>query len=111
MATTTTTQRAGAAVSIGEAEPTRREPSYYAILTIRYIVLILVTIILIGPFVMALLGSFKSTQEVLAWPPTFLPQTWRTQNYADVWNALADARGNSYFPRWILNSLILGSSV
>jgi multiple sugar transport system permease protein len=80
-------------------------------MTIRYIVLILVTIILIGPFVMALLGSFKSTGEVLAWPPTFLPQEWRIQNYADVWNALADAQGNSYFPRWILNSLILATTV
>jgi ABC-type glycerol-3-phosphate transport system permease component len=80
-------------------------------LTIRYIVLILVTIVLIGPFVMALLGSFKSTQEVLAWPPTFLPQTWRTQNYVDVWNALSDAQGRSYFPRWLLNSVILATSV
>ena len=60
---------------------------------------------------MALLGSFKSTQEVLAWPPTFLPQEWRLRNYSDVWNALPDANGNSYFPRWILNSLILASSV
>lgn len=110
--TTTTTSRGRIAVSDAEtAEPVRREPSYYVILIIRYIVLILVTLILIGPFVMALLGSFKSTQEVLAWPPTFLPQVWRTQNYADVWNALQDANGNSYFPRWILNSVILGTSV
>ncbi|HEX8230295.1 MAG TPA: carbohydrate ABC transporter permease [Chloroflexia bacterium] len=66
---------------------------------------------MIGPFVMALLGSFKSTQEVLAWPPTFLPQEWRIANYADVWNALADANGNSYFPRWILNSLLLATTI
>lgn len=98
-------------VPVSETETERREPSYYAILTIRYIVLILVTIILIGPFVMALLGSFKSTGEVLAWPPTFLPEQWRAQNYADVWNALPDANGNSYFPRWMLNSLVLSTSV
>jgi len=80
-------------------------------MTIRYVILILMTIFFLGPFVMALLGSFKSTQEVLAWPPTFLPQTWRLANYSDVWNALADANGNSYFPRWVLNSLILSTSI
>lgn len=111
MATTTTAQRAEAMVPVSKADIERREPSYYVILVIRYIVLLLITAILIGPFVMALLGSFKSTQEVLAWPPTFLPETWRTQNYADVWNALADANGNSYFPRWLLNSLVLSATI
>jgi ABC-type glycerol-3-phosphate transport system permease component len=111
MATTTTAQRAEAAIPASKADIEQREPSYYVILVLRYIVLLLVTAILIGPFVMALLGSFKSTAEVLAWPPTFLPEVWRAQNYADVWNALADANGNSYFPRWVLNSLVLGTTV
>ncbi|HEX9987880.1 MAG TPA: carbohydrate ABC transporter permease [Chloroflexia bacterium] len=111
MATTITAQRAEAVVPANKTGDLDKGPNYYIILVIRYIVLILVTIFLIGPFVMALLGSFKSTQEVLAWPPTFLPEVWRTANYADVWNALADANGNSYFPRWILNSLILGTTV
>src|SRR5688500_2786145 len=109
--TTTTTRRADVMVPTRETESIPREPREYVFLAIRYLVLILVTIFLIGPFVMALLGSFKSTAEVLAWPPTFLPEQWRTQNYADVWNALADANGNSYFPRWILNSVILGTTV
>jgi ABC-type glycerol-3-phosphate transport system permease component len=88
-----------------------KEPGFYISMTFRYVVMILMTIIFLGPFVMALLGSFKTTQEVLAWPPTFLPQIWRPQNYIDVWNALSDANGNSLFPRWILNSLILASSI
>src|SRR5688500_17419787 len=108
MTPTTTSRRAQVVVKTGEV---KSEPSYYVILAVSYVVLILVTIIFLGPFVMALLGSFKSTQEVLAWPPTFLLQEWRMHNYAEVWNALADADGNSYFPRWILNSLILGSTV
>lgn len=107
----TTTQRVEAVIPIAKEDELRREPSYYIILTIRYIILILVTIFLIGPFVMALLGSFKSTQEVLAWPPTFFPNDWRFDNYSSVWNALPDRNGNSYFPRWVLNSLILSSSV
>ena len=108
---TTTTQRIETVAPVSETRKVGQEPNYYVIMTIRYIVLFLVTIFLIGPFVMALLGSFKSTGEVLAWPPTFLPQQWRVENYGDVWNALADANGNSYFPRWILNSIILGTSV
>jgi len=73
--------------------------------------MIIFTIIFLGPFFMAFLGSFKTTSQVLAWPPTFLPDPWRWENYKDVWNVLPDANGNSYFPRWILNSLILAASV
>jgi ABC-type glycerol-3-phosphate transport system permease component len=111
MATTTTTQRAEAAVPLTGTRTMDREPIYYVGMAVRYIIMILMTVIFLGPFVMALLGSFKTTQEVLAWPPTFLPTVWRPANYVDVWNALTDANGNSLFPRWVLNSLILASSV
>ena len=105
MSTTTTTQRA----EVAATTTTRvgKEPSYYVGQTIRYVLMILFTLIFLGPFIMALFGSFKSTSEVLAWPPTLLPHVWQPSNYADVWNALPDANGNSYFPRWALNSLIL----
>src|SRR3954452_8762218 len=112
MATTTTTsQRTEAAVPITQQTTVRQEPMHYVLMVLRYAVLILMTIIFLGPFIMALLGSFKTTSEVLAWPPTFFPQTWRPENYADVWNVLPDANGNSYFPRWILNSAVLSASI
>lgn len=111
MATTTTTQRAEAVVPVPASDVEGRAPRSYIMPALRYALFAIVTVIVIGPFVMALLGSFKSTQEVLAWPPTFLPQEWRTANYAEVWNALADANGNSYFPRWILNSLFLATTI
>ncbi len=109
MATKATTRPA--AMPVTQAKTVEREPMYYVIMVIRYIVLILMTIIFLGPFVMALLGSFKSTAEVVAWPPTFLPKEWRFQNYVDVWNVLPDENGNSYFPRWILNSFIMSASI
>jgi ABC-type glycerol-3-phosphate transport system permease component len=109
MATKATTRPA--AMPVTQAKTVEREPMYYVILTIRYVVLILMTIIFLGPFVMALLGSFKSTAEVVAWPPTFLPKDWRFQNYVDVWNVLPDENGNSYFPRWMLNSFIMSASI
>jgi ABC-type glycerol-3-phosphate transport system permease component len=111
MATTTTTSRAGTAPPVAEVRAVRQEPSHYVILAIRYIALVLMTIFFLGPFIMALLGSFKTTGEVLAWPPTLLPSTWRPQNYTDVFNALTDANGNSLFPRWILNSFVLSASI
>lgn len=111
MATTTTTQRAETAVPGSGTRTAGQEPSFYISMTIRYIILIVLTIFFLGPFVMALFGSFKTTQEVLAWPPTLLPVNWRLENYSQVWNALADSNGNSYFPRWILNSLILASTI
>lgn len=111
MSTTTTTQRAEALAPVSAVRKEEKEPSYYVVLVIRYILLIIFTIIFLGPFIMALLGSFKTTQEVLAWPPTFLPQNWRFQNYADVWNTQTGTGGGSPFPRWILNSVILATSV
>src|SRR5215217_290396 len=111
MATTTSTPRAGAAVPVSEVRRVGHEPLHYVFQTIRYLVMILMTIIFLGPFIMAFFGSFKTTAEVLAWPPTLLPTEWRFANYSDVWNALVDANGNSYFPRWILNSFILSASI
>src|SRR5262245_60979350 len=110
MATTTTTPRAGA-VPVSEVKTVGHEPMFYVTQTIRNLVLFLLSIIFLGPFIMALLGSFKTTAEVLAWPPTFLPTEWHPENYVAVWNVLPDANGNSYFPRWILNSFILSASI
>ncbi|HMA33131.1 MAG TPA: carbohydrate ABC transporter permease [Chloroflexia bacterium] len=110
MATKVTTSRAGV-VPAPETKAVGREPSYYVLMTIRYAVLLLMTVIFLGPFIMALLGSFKTNLEVLTWPPTFFPTEWRLDNYASVWNVLPDPAGNSYFPRWILNSFILSASI
>ncbi len=110
MATKATTTQAGAVPVIGP-KAVGREPSYYVVTTIRYILLILMTMIFLGPFVMALFGSFKSTSEVLSVPPTLLPTTWHADNYVSVWNVLPDPNGNSYFPRWIFNSFVLSASI
>jgi ABC-type glycerol-3-phosphate transport system permease component len=111
MATKATTRAGAGAVTVQGTKSVGQEPIYYVITTIRYAVLILMTIIFLGPFIMALLGSFKDNNEVLAWPPTFLPTSWHFDNYSYVWNVLPDPNGNSYFPRWILNSFILSASI
>lgn len=77
---------------------------------VRYLLLALMTLILLGPFILALLGSFKTGAEVLAWPPTFFPTQWHPENYSQVWTQMTDQNGNSLFPRWLLNSVFLAGT-
>jgi multiple sugar transport system permease protein len=53
----------------------------------------------LGPLVFTLISSFKTMQNVLAFPPSLLPNPWIWSNYTDVLS-------NAYFLRWILNALI-----
>ena len=106
MATEVSAERA--ALAPPRASATNHPPSWYVGQVVRYSILIAMTVILLGPFVLALLGSFKSNAEVLAYPPTFLPSQWRIQNYVDVWNNVTDrSTGAPLMPRWIFNSLFL----
>ena len=57
------------------------------------------------PFVWMVLSSFKSTHEILAIPPTVLPQRWTVDNYHEAVTAIP-------FLRYTLNTLaISGVSV
>ena len=89
------------------AELEKRPATWYVLQVLRYLFLILITIILLGPLVLAFFGSFKTTSEVLAWPPKLLPTTWAWSNYVDVWNNVKDENGNSLLPRWVFNSVLL----
>ncbi len=51
---------------------------------IWHIPLLIFALILFYPFIWMLLSSFKTTAEVLAIPPTLLPQTFTTNGYAEI---------------------------
>jgi len=55
------------------------------------------------PFVWMLLTSVKPFEETLRSPPTFLPLTWRFENYAEAWRA-------ANFPRFFVNSAVVSLS-
>ena len=55
------------------------------------------------PFVWMLLTSVKPFEETLRSPPTFLPLTWRFENYAEAWRA-------ANFPRFFFNSAVVSLS-
>ncbi|MGH2538055.1 MAG: carbohydrate ABC transporter permease [Candidatus Promineifilaceae bacterium] len=72
---------------------------------VRYLIMIGLGLILIAPFILAALGSFKSGAEIIAYPPTLLPKEWLVENWVKVWNT--DLGEGGVFPRWLLNTAFL----
>lgn len=64
--------------------PLRLEPRRVAINSLSYLVLALFAIPLIGPLIWMLVGSLKTRAEVLRYPPTFIPEVLRWENYQEV---------------------------
>ena len=67
----------------------------------RYFLYVVVTVFLFTPFVMTVLSSFKSSAEVIAYPPTFLPSVWHPENYIQVFIA------NPNFLRQVVNGFVV----
>ncbi|HEX4983290.1 MAG TPA: carbohydrate ABC transporter permease [Ilumatobacteraceae bacterium] len=61
-------------------------------------------ILMIGPFVIMALGSFKTTGELRQVPPTFLPEDPTLANYRDLFDRLD-------FPRYFFNSTVVALAV
>src|SRR6267378_8609448 len=70
-----------------------------------YVAMTLFGLIMLGPFILAIFGAFKSSVEVNAYPPTLFPQVWHPENFLDV------AKLFPQFPRWFLNSVGLSVTV
>jgi sn-glycerol 3-phosphate transport system permease protein len=51
------------------------------------------------PIVVAFFTSFKIPQEVITYPPRFLPDTWSSQNYVTAWTSTP-------FGRYLINSVV-----
>lgn len=64
---------------------------------------VIITILALAPFVLTVSGSFKTTSEILDWPPSLFPAALRWENYVEVWN------NSRFFPRWIANSIFLSA--
>ena len=73
---------------------------------VRYILYGVITVFLFTPFVMTVLSSFKSSSEVIAFPPTFFPSVWHPENYIHVFT-----QSGQNFPRLIFNSFFVTIAV
>lgn len=52
-----------------------------------YLGLILFSLYFVGPFLWVVLTAFKDASEVNAFPPQFLPETWKWSNFSEAWNS------------------------
>lgn len=56
------------------------------------------------PFVWMVSASLKNNEEVFAWPPTFIPQTWVWSNYPRAWQVAEIGR---YFQNSIIVAVVV----
>ncbi len=70
-----------------------------------YIFITAAAFVSIFPFIWMILSSFKTFQEINRSIPTFIPETWRAQNYADAWN-----KPESTFARYYWNTIVISVS-
>jgi multiple sugar transport system permease protein len=82
-------------------EPDTTERVNQLEVVLRYILYIIITVFLFVPFLMTVLSSFKTSAEVIAFPPTLLPSVWHPENYLNVLTQI------SGFPRMIFNSFFV----
>ncbi|TMF44300.1 MAG: carbohydrate ABC transporter permease, partial [Chloroflexi bacterium] len=64
-----------------------------------YVFLAIFTITSVGPLIFTLISSFKTMRDVLAFPPSLIPNPAVVTNYATIIS-------NPFFLRWILNAFI-----
>lgn len=66
---------------------------------IVYIFLGIFVITSVGPLIFTFISSFKTMHDVLAFPPSIIPQPW-------VWTSYQFILSNPLFLRWMLNAFI-----
>lgn len=86
----------------GHARPARRRRPLrrYLPSTLRHVILIVASVIFFGPFIWMVLVSFKSAQEALSVPPTFLPTQWHPENYTRLFEIAP-------FGRFYVNTIVV----
>ena len=56
-------------------------------IAVSYIILVVMSVLDVAPFLWMVLSSFKSQQELFAFPPTIWPSEWHPENYVNAWNS------------------------
>lgn len=77
------------------------------------LVLLVGSVAMIFPFVWMLLSAFKTVPDVYAYPPRWLPSSWKFSNYLKVFEMIPFGRYyfNSIFTSTVQTALQLGLSV
>ena len=69
-----------------------------------YVVLSVVGVIFIMPFAWMVANSFKDIRGIYQYPPTFIPEVWRFENYTEAWTL-------THFDLGFLNSALVAAAV
>jgi multiple sugar transport system permease protein len=91
---------------VGSTQAQARRPGWPRVSATVWIhaALIIGLLLVVGPFLWMLLGSFKTTAEIRQVPPTWLPVHPTLQNYTDL---LAEQE----FPRYFFNSTVVATAI
>lgn len=68
------------------------------------LILAVVSVVEVFPYFWMVTGSFKTLKEIIGFPPTLFPKIPQYVNYAIAWSS-------GPFPRYIINSLFVTSSI
>lgn len=69
--------------------PQRRRPAasrFTGRVAGRMVAGLMIALIFVAPYLIMLVGSFKSRNNILTVPPTYLPTTWHPENYLTMWS-------------------------
>src|ERR1700694_1111001 len=65
-----------------------------------YAILLVLTVLFMGPFLFAFTTSFKSPSEIFLFPPRLIPEHWLWHNYVEAWT-------NAPFALFFTNTAII----
>lgn len=86
----------------GSQEPTTRAGILQGVRAAWPFALLTIVAIILGlPFFWMIITALKPVQEVIIYPPSWLPQEIRLENFVDAWNAAP-------FGRFYINSIVTG---
>ncbi len=71
---------------------------------ILYLILIILAVPFVFPFWWMIMSSFKSANEIFAFPPQLLPETWRVENFLEAFQYQPFAR--HYFNSVYISTLV-----
>ena len=82
----------------------RRRPTRPLSRALIYLVLILTSVLMLGPFYWMFATSFKPAADVFASPPKWIPSPWTSENYRYVIE-------NASFARFFANSVLVTGAI
>ena len=84
----------------------RRRPKDSNRILFVYLILILSAVVFLLPLFWMVTTSLKTQAEVYVFPPTFLPETFRWQNFPEGWTY-----ESMQWTRWLVNTLTITAAV